>query len=266
LFVLSPSSTLGASDKVVILPLSFESDISAITEPSRTTLEQAVIEGAGDAGMEICQGSCATSAAKAAGQGDTYQDRSCLARIAQEAQAGEALAVRVVERGELDYELILVFAQGGTVHRHAEDGFFVVAAELRRLVALGLTQGKATQQPALSEPARESRPTPDLELRPRPVNAQVFWAMLAGTGVSAMAFVATDLTGLTLFRRADSASELETLQLIDRMLLGTTAALSVATFVLAFFTDFHSGRADERNKSNIEIAPSPTGLVLQWRF
>jgi hypothetical protein len=277
-----------AADKVAILPVSYaRADGGEVSSQTMKKIEDEVAKGAQEAGFEVVgveRRSC--------------EDSDCLARVASDLGADEAVAVGVVVEDETSYSLKIVYAYREKVTAERTAGFFVVLEWLRGSVALSLQKAVAAhpaveepvveesvvEEPVVEEPGGEE-PGGEEPGGEEPVDDEGGVspaAMYVSAGVTGALLIAWGITDIVVHGKykdleesdadrekwLDDRESARSLQTADRVLLGFAAAGLVTTAVLFFVVDF-----DDKDDAPVEVTgfgPAPTdgggGLLLRGRF
>ena len=272
-----------AADKVAILPVSYaRADGGEVSSQTVKKIEDEVARGAQEAGFEVVRverGSC--------------EDSDCLAKVADELGADEAVAVSVVVEDETSYSLKIVYAHREKVEQERTAGFFVVLEWLRGSVALSLQKAvaaePAVEEPVVDEPGEEE-PVVEEPVVEEPVVVEpdedeggispaVLYVSAGVTGALLIAWGITDIVVHGKYKDLeesdadreqwlDDRESARNLQTADRVLLGFTAAGLVTTAVLFFVVDFDD--VDDAPVKVTGFGPAPTAgggwLLLSGRF
>ncbi len=264
---LLPVSAL--ANRVAVLPASYTVANSGeeTDEPTRM-IQEAVLNGVQDAECEAVLGpEVAEAMKKAVPEGAKCEDKACLLSVANEAKADETILVAVTKLGDMEYEIQVVLGHGEEATEQKNDGIYLVAGEVRRLVAVLIQKSIFSRKEAAvgPEPIMETDTTakePESVSRNR-VSPKVFWPVLGVTGALLAGWAATEIVVYKRYEALKSGGKdkaywdtTNTLQKLDLALVCLAGAGVVATGVLLFLTDFENENEKAKDQSRaFSIAP-----------
>lgn len=229
---------------VVLLPVKHRNQETGATSVQAVKIiRESATKGIGDAELGVIKGPKVRRALKQAkGKAGDDCDQACLAAVAQKLGVAQAVLVAVTEIGDMEYEVRIALARGEGSKDVLYDGIFVVAAEVRRLVAQVLQKWQ-------SRAAAAASPAPVLIEAPAPrgLKPTAFWVAAGATVALGIGFGITEGVVYKRYKELESGGENQAywdktrkLQLTERILGGATAAALVTTTVLLFLTDFNN--------------------------
>ena len=272
-----------AADKVAILPVSYtRADGGEVSSQTVKKIEDEVAAGVQEAGFEVVRVEDRRSCEKS----------DCLAGVADELGADEAVAVDVLVEDETSYSLKIVYAHREKVEEERTAGFFVVLEWLKGSVALSLqkaVEAPVVEEPVVKEPVVE-KPVVEEPVVKEPVVKESVddeegispAALYVSAGVTGALLIAWGITDIVVHSKykdlkesdadeekwLDDRESAQNLQTADRVLLGLTAAGLFTTALLFFVVDF--GDKDDAPVEVTGFGPAPTagggGLLLRGRF
>lgn len=226
-------------------------------------------------------------------QGGPCRNRKCLTGLAENLRADEVVFVKVTEFGELDREIVILFAKGESVTQRSGDGFMVLLEEIRRLVVLGLRKSPARNaEPSPEPPASRTGETGEsagagIQIRKSPTLPPTDsrglspWAFCVVAGIAVASGITWGVLDSVVYDRyktlrdggesKDYWNDIRSLQVADWVMMGVTGAASIAATTLFFLTDFDEWSVSKREKGmSVRISPfaleGGTMVVLDSRF
>lgn len=271
--VLSLASAVCFADGIALFPVTYErTDGGEVAPELVDKVAKKAAEGVREAGFEIVPRAKVDASIEKVSAKAPCVDRECLAAVADDLGAADALLVSVVDEDRTTFRVTVALARREGVSEEKTAGFFVILEWLRGTVALTLqkavtpsvetveqpdsTEGEgeteepkqveeeATPEESAEGPGEVVAPLDDGKLGPVPfyVSAAVTGALLISWGVTDAVVHSRyeelrddDMEREDWLEKRDSARSLQT---ADRVLLGIAAAGVLATGVLFFLTDF----------------------------
>ena len=252
-----------------------------------------ILEGVGEAGWEALPAEAVAGSIGRISPDGPCAEADCLAEVAKDAGADEALLISIVDEDRTSYDLKVALANREGVEVQKTAGFFVVLEWLRGTVALILQKparepeevegaapvaageiagegeaeiaakdgGGEEDGPGENGPANQATPKDGKKLGPVP-----FYVSAAATGALLISWGVTDAVVHSRYEELrDDDMEREdwlekrdsarSLQTADRVLLGIAAAGVLATGVLFFLTDFDR-EVEEENPGVRAVGPT----------
>ena len=277
------------ADKVVIAPVSYRLVWKdAESETKARLVEEQAAAAAVEAGMEPVRGDVVKEAVqKVLGRSDRCVSSDCLAKVAVEVGAEQAVSVSIEESGA-QHKIAVALARGeGTVGELFGE-MQVVLKGVRSMVKEVLESEQRAEAAAVEPEEKQAGPE-RIEEEPRPGAIIVHDKPDPGIQLSPVPFyitagatVALTATALVLDkvvadrweRLSDGDEDVDyweksrTLQKVDRAVIGFACAGVVATGVLFFLTDFKGDEADGEGAVSIEVgvASDSAGAIVKGRF
>jgi hypothetical protein len=285
-----------AAERVAVLPVSYTMyKTNASSEERALKVADAVAMGVERAGLEPVRGDEVTAASRElAPDGESYCNQpACAREVAAQVGAAFAVFVSVVDKeGQFDIEVLgtdsepITASPFGTFRSMTRRVSGLVETSIREAVSMrGTPPSAPVDDETTSAGPKEEPPPPS----PAPDNTAETVAPPVEDeddgGISPVPFIVTSvLTGgliagyvsvevIGYKRDQDNATEEDTrtLRITSRALLGCAATGVVASVVLFFLTDFHSGDAEAAKTARNwhvlpSLAPSGGGLLLEGRF
>jgi len=212
------------------------------------------------------------------------ESQMCLQTLGSNLEADEVIFVKIVDDGQTSFKTSIVLANRDGDEDERTAGFFVVLEWLKSTLATTLSREKIVSALAVDTAVLEADQAsnveglgetkgPNEEIQTdgfKKLDKKAFIISASITGVFAIGFGITDIvvhskynnlkdSGTTATDWENRRKSATNLQIVDRVLLGFTAAGVATTAVLFFLTDFKK-ETDEENKNEASGSIVPVAI------
>jgi hypothetical protein len=264
-----------SAQKVAVVPASYvKAGTGAESREAAEKVTERVMDGIRDAGREPSDPVAVKNAiAQVTGEEDgVCEDKECMSGLADLLYTDEAVFVRVVEKSEMEREVVMILGRGEGATETCEDGFMVVLERIRRNVALALQKTEARGHDEAAEPKTEPEPEPKKPEEPNQekqksgISPVGFYVSAGVASALAISWAIMESVGYARNEKLkdrvaddqwrDDKASLKKLQIADRVVLGAAVAGAVTTAVLFILTDFDTERTGDQRTGGSRTAPT----------